>query len=125
MKWLDGNLTTLSPKERGGLMRQFVDILSPPELEQLRDLAEQKRQEREEEAKALLAEFRQRAERLGMSLETLVPPLRRMRRDAGKPLPVKYMSPDGQKSWAGRGVAPNWLKQLEAEGHNRKEYVVG
>jgi hypothetical protein len=73
MKWLDGNLTTLSPKERGGLMRQLVDILSPLELEHLRDLAEEKRKEREEEKQLLLAEFRERAERLGMSLETLLP----------------------------------------------------
>jgi DNA-binding protein H-NS len=121
MKWLDGNLPALSPKERGGLIRQLVDTLSPPELEKLRDLAEEKRQEREEEKQLLLAEFRQRAEKLGMSLETILSP---QRKDAGKPLPVKYMRPDGLQRWAGRGVVPNWLKQLEAEGHDREEYRV-
>jgi DNA-binding protein H-NS len=47
----------------------------------------------------------------------------RKRRTSGVTLPVKYRSPAGD-TWSGRGFAPNWLKALEEEGHNREEYLV-
>ena len=123
MEWADGNLIALPIGEKVALMTKLLDTLPPLDLAKLRDLAEKKRKERERAQKALLTEFRQRAEQLGMSLETLLPPRRRIRRNAGRTLAVKYMSPNGD-TWSGRGHTPRWLKQLEAEGHNREEYRV-
>jgi DNA-binding protein H-NS len=104
--------------------QRLFNTLTAKELRELRDLAEEKRKEHEEEAKELLrAKFREQAEEMGMSLDAIFPPPRRSRRDAGKPLPVKYRSPDGE-TWSGRGFPPQWLTKLESEGHNREEYKV-
>jgi DNA-binding protein H-NS len=37
-------------------------------------------------------------------------------------LPPKYR--DGARSWTGRGKTPSWLSQFEAEGRNRKDFLV-
>jgi DNA-binding protein H-NS len=31
---------------------------------------------------------------------------------------------DPSLTWAGRGVKPNWLKKLKADGHNAEEYRI-
>ena len=41
----------------------------------------------------------------------------------GKTLAVKYQDHQGNK-WAGRGLAPKWMKAYEAEGRNREEFLV-
>ena len=106
----------------------FLNRLSPAGLATIIQRAQEKQQERQEEAKAaLLAEFRQKAASLGLqvNLELLETPAptRRRRSDAGQPLPVRYRGPNGE-TWSGRGHPPNWLTGLEAVGRNREEFRV-
>ncbi|WP_376099560.1 H-NS family nucleoid-associated regulatory protein [Roseomonas sp. CCTCC AB2023176] len=107
-----------------------LDQLSAEELTQLIRTAEEKRREKQEEAKAsLLDEMRRRAEALGLSLDQLVgggearAPARRTRRDAGKPAGVKFRGPGGEE-WSGRGRPPTWLTKLEATGKKRDEFRI-
>ncbi len=39
------------------------------------------------------------------------------------PVAVKYYGPEGQ-TWTGRGRAPGWLLNLEAQGRDRNEFLV-
>ena len=42
---------------------------------------------------------------------------------APKKVAPKYRSPDGE-TWSGRGLAPRWLKSLEADGKKRESYLI-
>ena len=121
-EWLDIKLDTLSPEERILLIEEIFETLTPQELRTVRDLAEQTRVSKLEEAKAaLLEEVKGKASELGLSLNDVFP-ARRPRKN--KPsVSVKYRSPDGE-TWSGRGHAPLWLRQLELQGHKREEYAV-
>jgi DNA-binding protein H-NS len=105
-----------------------LDQFSVPELTALIEAAEAKRRDKLDGAKAdLLAEFRDRAAQMGLSLETLLSGsttaglARKGRKDAGGNLPVKYRGPNGE-TWSGRGRLPKWLHVVEAEGRNRDEF---
>jgi DNA-binding protein H-NS len=107
-----------------------LDQCSVPELAMVIQMAEAKRRDRLEGAKTdLLAEFRDRAGQMGLSLETLLSTpaptekARKSRKDAGGNLPVKYRGPNGE-TWSGRGRLPKWLHVMEAEGRNREEFKV-
>ena len=121
-EWLDIHVDTLSSEERITLIKELCETLTPQELRVIRDLAEQMRQGKLEEAKAaLLEDMRGKASELGLTLNDVFP-TRRARKSKTAP-PVKYRSPDGE-TWSGRGHAPLWLRQLELQGHNREEYKV-
>ncbi len=107
-----------------------LEKFSVPELTALIQAAEAKRREKLNGAKSdLLAEFRDRAGQMGLSLETLLSgsasagSARKSRKDAGGNLPVKYRGPNGE-TWSGRGRLPKWLHVAEAEGRNREEFKV-
>jgi DNA-binding protein H-NS len=107
-----------------------LDQFSVPELTALIQAAEAKRREKLDGAQTdLLAEFRDRAAQMGLSLETLLSgsasagKARKSRKDAGGALPVKYRSPNGE-TWSGRGRLPKWLHVAEAEGRNREEFKI-
>jgi DNA-binding protein H-NS len=107
-----------------------LDQLSVPELTALIEAAEAKRRDKLEGAKTdLLAEFRDRAAQMGLSLETLLSapaaagPARKSRKDAGGNLPITYRGPNGE-TWSGRGRLPKWLHTVEAEGRNREEFRI-
>jgi DNA-binding protein H-NS len=107
-----------------------LDKFSVPELTALIQAAEAKRREKLDGAKTdLLAEFRDRAGQMGLSLETLLSGSapagkeRKSRKDAGGNLPVKYRGPNGE-TWSGRGRLPKWLHVAEAEGRNREDFKV-
>jgi DNA-binding protein H-NS len=104
------------------LIEEIFETLTVQELRATRDLAEQKRQAKLEEAKsAVLEEMKGKLSELGLTLNDVVP-TRRTRKS--KPsVSVKYRSPDGE-TWSGRGHAPLWLRQLELQGHSREEYAV-
>ena len=106
----------------------FLTRLSYAGLQAVIDAAEaKKRDKREEEREALLAEFQERVASLGFQVNielTEAPARSRKRRsDWGQPRRVKYRGPDGQ-SWAGRGRPPEWITTLEASGRNREEFRV-
>jgi len=121
-EWLDIKLDTLSSEERLHLIEEIFDTLTPQELRTIRDVAEQTRANKLENAKAaLLEEMTGKVSELGLTLQDILPPLRS--RKSKPALPVKYRSPDGE-TWSGRGHAPLWLRQLELQGHTRDEYKV-
>jgi DNA-binding protein H-NS len=123
------DLENMSTEELLTLIEDALDLLPVEELVTIRDAAEAKRLEHLEEAKnAIVEEMRRRFEKLGMSLEDALPHSasssgRKPRSDAGRPLPVRYRSPNGD-TWSGRGYPPKWITQLESEGHNREEFRV-
>jgi DNA-binding protein H-NS len=41
----------------------------------------------------------------------------------GKKAAPKYRGPKGE-TWAGRGLAPRWLVELEAKGKKREQYLI-
>lgn len=109
-----------------------LDALTVPELTALIEAAEAARDGRMAGARAALrAEMVEKAAALGLSPEALLkagtsPPTpapggRKVRRDAGQPVPAKYRGPNGEE-WSGRGRPPNWLAALEAEGQGRERY---
>ena len=121
-EWLDIKLDTLSSEERIHLIEEIFESLTPQELRTIRDVVEQMRQRKLEDAKTtLLEEVKGKASELGLSLNDVFPTQRQRK---NKPvLRVKYRSPDGE-TWSGRGHAPLWLRQLELQGHKRDEFAV-
>jgi DNA-binding protein H-NS len=91
--------------------------------------AEERRKEKEDDARTrLLQRFREEAA-AGLSLDSLFPGLgggtRRRRTDAGQPLAPKYRHPtDSSQTWSGRGQKAKWLRELEAQGHNAEEFRI-
>jgi DNA-binding protein H-NS len=120
---------TMSTEELLTLIEDAMDKLPVEELVTVRDLAEQKRQEQLEKVKAsVLEEFQARLQSLGLSMSDVLPQSaqtggRRMRTDAGKPLPVRYRGPHGE-TWSGRGHPPRWIMRYEDEGRERDEFRV-
>ncbi|MFC7478523.1 H-NS family nucleoid-associated regulatory protein [Dankookia sp. GCM10030260] len=103
-----------------------LDRLTVPELTSLIEAAQAKRQEKMQGAKeALLAEFRDKAAELGLSLTALMSsqpaPERKTRRSKGEKVKVapKYRNPETGDTWTGRGREPGWIK-----GKNRLDFAV-
>ena len=92
------------------------DSLTVPELAALIEAAQVKRQEKMEGAKTtLLAEFKDKAAELGLSLTALMsspkPALeRKPRRSKGEKVAPKYRNPETGDTWTGRGREPGWIK---------------
>ena len=119
-EWLDIHLDTLSPEERIHLIEKIFATLTPQELRTIRDIAEQTRVSKLENAKAaLLEEIQGKASELGLTLNDVFKPQPQRKNKAQ--VQGKYRSPDGQ-TWSGRGHAPLWLRQLELQGHKREEF---
>jgi len=128
IEWLEIDITKLSGVERVGLIDEIMNMLSAQELRQVRESAEKKRAGKLKDARsAFLVEMRQKAEQLDLSFEDVLTMQNetktRSRKREGVPVKIKYRSPNGEE-WSGRGRAPVWLRNLEAEGHNRDEYLV-
>ena len=122
-QWLDIHLDTLSSEERIRLIEEICETLIPQELLTIREMAEQLRQTKLEEAKAaVLEEMKGKLSALGLSLNDVVPSKRP--RKSKPPVRVKYRSPDGENTWSGRGHAPLWIRQLELQGHTRDAFKV-
>ena len=116
-------LTEPSPQERVQVIEELLETYTAKELAAVRDLAEKLRKRKVNDAKqAFLGEMKEKLNALGLSLIDVMPS-RRTPRKKTPALPIKYRSPDGE-TWSGRGHIPNWLKQLEEEGHSREEYAV-
>ena len=48
---------------------------------------------------------------------------RKRHRNTGRIIPPKYRGPEGQR-WSGRGSVPKWIRDHEAAGGNRSEFLV-
>lgn len=105
-----------------------IDNLTFGELTALIEAAKAKKLEKIEEAKAaLVREMTEKAAELGLKLTDLKQPenkaSRQARKDAGSSVQAKYRRADGQE-WSGRGRLPTWLKEEEANGRKREEFLV-
>lgn len=40
------------------------------------------------------------------------------------PVPPKYRHPETGQEWSGRGIAPKWIAQAEAEGKSRNDFLI-
>jgi DNA-binding protein H-NS len=102
-----------------------LDRMTVPELAALIEAGQAKRQKKMEGAKAaLLAEFRDKAAELGLSLKTLMsspqPVLeRKPRLSKGEKVAPKYRNPETDDTWTGRGREPGWIK-----GKNRDDFAL-
>ena len=106
----------------------LLEGLTVADLEKVIAAAQQSREARRESGKkALVEEFRAKAEALGLSLEDLVRGSASANRPPGKtrqprkgapaaPSPVKYRNPDTGETWSGRGRMPKWLALAERAG---------
>jgi DNA-binding protein H-NS len=120
-EWLDINLDTLTGEDKLNLIAEIYDHLTAIQLRQTRDLAEQIRLEKLEDARAqVIAEMREKFVQLDLDFDEYMG----LKRRRGKSvLPPKYKSPDG-KSWSGRGTPPSWTRDLEEDGKDREEYLI-
>jgi DNA-binding protein H-NS len=102
-----------------------LDHLTVPELTALIEAAQTKRQEKMEGARtSLLAEFRDKAAGLGMSLEALMSSAkpkqeRKPRTTKGEKVAPKYRNPETGDTWTGRGREPSWIK-----GKDRQDFAL-
>ncbi len=110
-------------------LRHTVEQLGVPELSALIEFAQQTLQHKREAARdALVAEFRERAAAIDLSLEALIAqsgrPTRPAKAKAGSDkLPAKYRGPSGEE-WSGRGRTPTWLTAAVAGGKKREDFAV-
>lgn len=108
----------------------MVDIshLSVEELVELQSEIENLIIQKKSEVKnELIAEFRAKAESLGIDMSDLVPSLKKKTSSKAKPkLPAKYRNTDNpQETWTGRGKKPTWLvKELENPGTELNDFEV-
>jgi DNA-binding protein H-NS len=102
------DLTDFSIDELLALSESILERLSAADLKRIRDLAEEKRKEKLEDAKnEVLAEMKGKLEQLGLSFEQVMGEYGGRRR--ASQLPPKYISPNGEM-WSGRGYPPQWIR---------------
>ena len=120
------NLDNFSNDQLLALSESILERLSTVDLKRIRDLAEEKRKEKLEDTKnEVIAEMRGKLEQLGLSFEEVMGIYggRSGRRNRVSQLPPKYISPKGE-TWSGRGYPPQWIRDLEEEGHDREDYRI-
>ena len=124
------DLDALTENDLLQLLEEILNRLPVRDLVTARIAVEAKRREKLEEAKrAVLEEMRGKLEELDLTLADVLPRssrrtgTRRRRRETGQAAPVKYRSSEGLH-WAGKGRAPQWLRDLEAQGRSREEFLV-
>jgi DNA-binding protein H-NS len=120
-EWLDIDLNRLTPEDKINLIDEVCDELTAQQLRQVRELADQKRLEKLEDAKQqVIAEMREKLAELDLSFEEVMGIGPRRRRSS---LPPKYRSPEGSL-WSGRGYAPAWVRDYEEQGGDREDYLI-
>jgi arginyl-tRNA synthetase len=100
-EWLDIELDKLSADDKINLIGEISEELTAQQLMQVREIINQKRLSKIEEAKSqVIEEMREKFEQLDLDFDEIFE-LRRERR--GKSMvPPKHRSPEG-KEWSGRG----------------------
>jgi DNA-binding protein H-NS len=116
------NLEILDGDERVKLIDEICQELTVQQLKQVRELADQKRLEKIDEAKEqVIARMREEFAQLDLDLDEVMGLNRGRRRKS--PLPPKYRSPEG-KVWSGRGYAPVWIREYEEAGGDREDFLI-
>jgi DNA-binding protein H-NS len=121
-EWLDIELEKLSADNKINLIGEICDELNAQQLRQVREMVNQKRLSKIEEAKAqVIEEMREKFVQLDLDFDEIFE-LRRGRR--GKTMvPPKYRGPEG-KEWSGRGNPPFWVREYEDAGGDREDYRI-
>jgi DNA-binding protein H-NS len=108
------------------LIEELLDLLTTPDLRRVRDLAEEKRQAKVEASrKMVLAEVRSKLHEMGLDLDDVKISFEQRKRhgNTGRIIPPMYRGPKGQR-WSGRGKVPKWIRDHEAAGGDREEFLV-
>ncbi len=98
--------------------------LSEEELKEMMDnAAKALKQKQESKKKEVMAQIRQMAASIGMSVSFHEAGKESSRK--GIKVPPKYRNPaNPEQTWTGRGVAPKWMQELIAAGHDKSEFEI-
>ena len=114
--------------ERGDTMSENLHELSEDELAKLIGSAQKTLRDRQlEKRKEVVVEIKQLAASIGYSVELteISPENAAGSTRRGSKVPVKYRDHDNPKhQWTGRGVQPNWLRELIGQGRSLDEFRV-
>lgn len=73
--------------------------------------------------KDTLQQIKELAASINVTVEIIDSDKRRMR--AGAKVPFKYAHPeDPSKRWTGRGMAPRWMQEFQAQGRDKSEFAI-
>jgi DNA-binding protein H-NS len=116
------DISNYSNEELLALTEMVLDRFSAADLKRIRDLAEEKRRKKLDDAKnEIMKEMKGKLEQLGLSFEEVMGEYGGRRRTSQ--LPPKYRSPTGD-TWSGRRYPPQWIRDFEDAGHDREEYRI-
>jgi DNA-binding protein H-NS len=121
----NGNVNTeVSVENRITEIMRIIKTLDYVELKRVHELIGEEYKVKSEETRTrVIAEVRANFEELGLTFEEVVE-LSRKRKRVRAPAEPKYRSPDGMKTWTGRGVVPKWIKEHEESGGNREDFLI-
>ena len=115
-------------------IQKLVSQLTLPEISQLIEDLERERDAKLADARAaLLQEVEERSAALGLTAAELIGGRASGRvearkpkgkRTAAEPAEVRYRDPETGGTWTGNGRIPRWIKEAEAAGRNRDEFLV-
>ena len=106
-----------------------LETLGVEQLTALISAAEAAREAKRSAARQqLIAEFRAKAEAIGVPFGDLFSAAQEKggvtgRSLAGRKIAVKYRGPNGEE-WTGKGKTPRWLVAQEAEGRTRDHFAI-
>jgi len=102
-----------------------LNNLSVTELQAMIDQAETALKEKQKShRKEVYAQIRELAASVGAVVEITEANNKKSVRKITKVAP-KYRHPnDAEKTWTGRGVAPVWMRELIASGHDKSEFLI-
>lgn len=100
------------------------DKLSEVEIQALIENAEKVLKERQSnKRKEVIAQIKELAASIGVMVE-IHSGDKKVERKGGKVAP-KYRNPnDASQTWTGRGIAPKWMQNLLAAGHDKAEFEI-
>jgi DNA-binding protein H-NS len=109
-------------------MNENLHELSEDELAKLIGSAQKTLRDRQlEKRKEVVVEIKQLAASIGCTVELteISPENAAGSTRKGTKVPVKYRDPENTKhQWTGRGVQPNWLRELIGQGRTLDEFKV-
>lgn len=74
--------------------------------------------------KAVIAQIKELAASINVTVD-IHEDGKKIGKRSGEIVPAKYRNPnDSNKTWTGRGMTPNWMKQLITDGHDKCEYLI-
>lgn len=116
-------------------VQKLVSQLTLPEIGTLIEDLERERDAKLAEARAaLLHEVEERSAALGLTAAQLISGRQaggraeakkpKSKRTSSEPAEVRYRDPESGGTWTGNGRIPRWVKDYEAAGRNRSEFLV-